>query len=586
MNQKDEKMQKRCMDDKVVDVAARILAVVSAIMIAVSLLISCSLVDEDTSACDHAAGSRSGSAIAFNVGDSTASTRTPQGTMTLDGADATTSLRDKGFGVFAAHTGIYKYASSTVMPNLMYNQQVDYDDATGVWQYSPIVYWPAGEDGNESYVSFFAYAPYSDGSADDERDCITDFSLGSETGDPWLVYRLGGTEQADGYLGWKASQQDLVYAFSKDQTRGSGTDTRVTLDFRHALASVGDQVTLSCDYTVEDRLKALYTTSDVKLTVSKVTLDYQLTPKGRLVLNDAGMSNWQAINSGDALVHRYLTFEPSQVMATATSRLAATTRKFTSSTGNGIFYIPLENGSSRQTLTVTADYAISSDDPTEIFDSGQASATADLTYVHNASEGRNINMSFKLPDETCQGTALNQAETGMVICSHGKAHAATTGTLACGGQKVAVVAYRGSLTGAAAPYTNGLAVALDDHGSQVWDVASSATAAYSYADGLVSGAHPAGTSRWFLATADQWSLVLKALTGAADAISAVANAAYEAANVSTRLTAAGGTALSAASYWTGSEIDAGQATAVDLVSGATVAAEKDVPARLRPVLAF
>jgi len=585
MNQKDEKMQKRCMDDKVVDVAARILAVVSAIMIAVSLLISCSLVDEDASACDHAAGSRSGSAIAFNVGDSTASTRTPQGTMTLDGADATTSLRDKGFGVFAAHTGIYKYASSTVTPNLMYNQQVDYDDATGVWQYSPIVYWPAGEDGNESYVSFFAYAPYSDGSADDERDCITDFSLGSETGDPWLVYRLGGTEQADGYLGWKASQQDLVCAFSKDQTRGSGTDTRVTLDFRHALASVGDQVTLSCDYTVEDRLKALYTTSDVKLTVSKVTLDYQLTPKGRLVLNDAGMSNWQAINSGDALVHRYLTFEPSQVMATATSRLAATTRKFTSSTGNGIFYIPLENGSSRQTLTVTADYAISSDDPTEIFDSGQASATADLTYVHNASEGRNINMSFKLPDETCQGTALNQAETGMVICSHGKAHAATTGTLACGGTKVAVIVYRGTDAGVAS-YSNGLALSMADVDATVWTAAADAAAGYTFDAELVAGAHPVRTSRWFLPTAAQWNLLARALTGATADLGDEPNALFTAESLSAVLTAAGGAALSAAAYWTSTAVDDDQAVGIDLTAGCTVGTAKTAAALLRPVLAF
>lgn len=576
------------------DMLTKAMAVLGAALIAAMMITGCSLADEDGSG----ARVRQGSAIVFgtegaglSLHDGTATTRTPQGTMTLGGAAGTESLRDRGFGVFAAHTGMYKYASSTVSPNLMYNQQVTFDPSAGTggeWVYSPIVYWPAGEDGNESYVSFFAYGPYSDGSAGDERDCITDFSLPSESGDPWLVYRLGGTEQADGYLGWKAAQQDLVYAFRKDLTRGDGADTKVAFDFRHALASIGDEVTLKCDPEVEARLRALYTTSEVSLTVSRITLDYQLTPKGKLVLNNAGTANWQSISSGDALVHRYLTFSPDRVMARATSPTSATTADFSSGAGHGIFYIPLDNGSNRQKVSVTADYAISSGDPSEIFDSGTATVSADLSFVYGASEGRNLSLSFRLPDDPCNGTPLNLATTGMVVCSHGKAHAATTGTLDCGGEKVAVVAYRGTLTGMEAPYTNGLAVALADHGTQMWDVAPATTVAYSYADGLVTGAHPAGTSRWFLADAAQWALVLRALTGAEGAITAEPSAAYTAEAVSGHLTAAGGTALSAAPYWTATEdaADAAMATAVDLATGCTVAVAKTSAARLRPVLAF
>ncbi|MBQ3753337.1 MAG: fimbrillin family protein [Prevotella sp.] len=578
-------MQKRIMDDKVLDAVSKFLAVVSTVMITVSLLVSCSLVDEDTSACNHAAGSRSGSAIAFIVSDSTASTRTAEGTMTLDGAGGTESLRELGFGVFAAHTGIHRYASSTVTPNLMYNQQVVYDGATGIWDYAPIVYWPAGEDGNESYVSFFAYAPYSDGSADDERDCITDFSLATETGDPWLVYRLGGTEQADGATGWKACQQDLLYAFAKDQTRGEGAAQTVALDFRHALAAIGDRLTLSCDATVEQRLRSYYTSSPVSLTVSTVTVDYELTPKGRLVLNNAGEANWQAIGSGDSKVHRRLAFTPGLVMAEATSSTACTTHDYTSPDGNGLFYIPLEAGSGRQQVTVTADYAIASEDPTEIIGDGTATVTADLSYVHSASEGRDLSVGFRLPDETCGGTALHLATTGMVVCSHGRAHEATTGNLDCGGTKVAVIVYRGTDAGVAS-YSNGLALSMADVDATVWTAAADAAAGYTFDASLVAGAHPVRTSRWFLPTAAQWNLLARALTGATADLGDEPNALFTAESLSAVLTAAGGAALSAAAYWTSTAVDADQAVGIDLTAGCTVGTAKTAAALLRPVLAF
>lgn len=558
-------------------------------------LTSCTVLDDDTSESQPVG--HSGSAIAFNCtegltpgvfDDSTArgTTRTANGTLTLTGANGTESLQSTGFGVFACHTGIYRYASSTLTPNMMYNQQVTFNASNGQWDYSPVVYWPSGDEGVDQFVSFFAYAPYSNGSADDVRNCIVDFSLPSEKGDPWLVYRLGGTEDADGYNGWKASQQDLVYAFRKDQTKGDDVSTLVSFDFKHALACVGDAITLKCDYSVESRLKRLYTNSDVTLKVNRITLDYQLTPKGKLVLNDAGTANWHAISSGDALVHRKLVFTPDQVMARATSPVSSTNAEFVSGSGHGIFYIPLENGDARQKLTVTADYTISSDDPSEVFGSGTATTTADLSYVHNANEGRNISMSFKLPEETCTGLPLSAATVGMVICSHGKAHAATTGTLNCGGEKVAVVAYVGQDTGEASPYTHGLALAMNDAGTAVWADAADIARAYRFADDLVTGAHPAGTSRWFLADAAQWSLMTKALTGATTTISAVANTVYEAASVSARIMAAGGTAFSAANYWTVSDIDIDQATAADLESGALVAVGKGTNAGLRPAFAF
>lgn len=580
------------------DNVSRVLTAVTIAAIAIAMLVGCSLVDEDTSACTAAA--TSGSAIAFTVagegdslgeGDSTVrygATRTPEGTLTLTGSGTNeVGLRDKGFGVFASYTGMYKYASSTVTPNMMYNQQVNYDNTAAAWTYSPIVYWPNSDDGSEQYVTFFAYAPYSTGGSDDVTSCITDFSLPSQTGDPWLVYRLGGTEEADGATGWKACQQDLVYAFEKDQKRQDDIATNVALGFKHALASVGDQITLSCDYTVERRLKNYYTTSPVTLTVSTITVDYLLTPKGRLVLNDAGTPNWQVIDSGDTKVHRKLTFTPDQVMAKATSRLEATSSTFQSPAGNGIFYLPVESGSESQKATITVAYTIASDDPSEIFENGSASVSCDLSYIHQASEGRNISVSFKLPESACTGSSLALSTPGMIICSHGKAHAATTGSLDCGGEKVAVVVYRGSQSGASDPYINGLAMALRDLSQQDWASAIDAAPGYCYAEGVVTGAHPTGTSRWFLPDEAQWQLMVKAMTSTADGLAAEANSAYVASALSTLLTNAGAAALSPSVYWSATEIsETDNIWTADLENGCSLATPKTDAALVRPVLAF
>ena len=184
------------------------------------MLTGCSIIDENTSDCPKdstQAGSRSGSAIAFMVSDSTASTRTAEGTMTLDGAGGTESLRNWGFGVFACHTGAHPYISTSTKSNLMHNQLVTWDNVNSVWSYEPLVYWPNGTTGDSEFVTFFAYAPHSDNAS----DCIVDMSRPDEVGDPWILYQLGGTANADGASGWKAKQIDLLYDFKKDQQRGA-----------------------------------------------------------------------------------------------------------------------------------------------------------------------------------------------------------------------------------------------------------------------------------------------------------------------------------------------------------------------------
>lgn len=357
------------------------------------LLVGCSAAADEPTGDKPAA---TGSALVFSVAEGTtrgAATRTAPGTITTDGTGSTVSLREKGFGVFACHTGAHPYVSTSTTANLLYNQLVAYDDAEGQWQYAPLVYWPNGTTGDKDYVSFFAYAPYSDTAA----GCIVDMSRDDETGDPWLLYQLGGTSNANGASGWKAQQVDLLYDFVRDQQKGDTPSTRVNLNFKHALAAIGDRITVTCDESVADRLKAVYEDSPVTLTVTQITLDYLLTRKGRLVLNGSTQPNWQAVESEDAQVHRTLTFMPNLAMVQATSASDSSITPFDSGAGHGIFYIPIESGSSKQQLTTTIHYTISSGAPAVVTEEGEASTTLDLSFLANASEGRDLNITFRIP---------------------------------------------------------------------------------------------------------------------------------------------------------------------------------------------
>ena len=348
------------------------------------LLLLAGCAGED-SATGSPADSRTGSAIAFSVGDSTAraATRAAQGTIDL------AVLKTKGFGVFASHTGVHPYVSTSTTANLMWNQLVTYDNAYGVWTYTPLVYWPNGTTGDKDYVTFFAYAPHSDLAG----GCIADMSRPDETGDPWILYQLGGTE-----TDWKSSQVDLLYDFRKDQQKGDSPSVRVDLNFKHALACVGDRITVTCDESVPERLKGVYEGTPVLFTVTTVTIDYQLTRKGKLVLNGSTQPNWQAVESEDAKVHRTLTFTPNLVMAQATSATAATTSDFDTSRGHGIFYIPVESGTDKQQVTVTARYTITTGSPASVVEEGSVTATADLSFLSNASEGRDLSVRLRIPD--------------------------------------------------------------------------------------------------------------------------------------------------------------------------------------------
>ena len=355
-------------------------------------LTSCSDIEENTS---RHIGDQSVSAIGFSV-EVPSTTRTASNTLTKDGTGTNEqSLKAKGFGVFASHTGNHPYVSSSTTSNLMWNQQVDWNSTAAKWAYDPVVYWPNADDDVSDYVTFFAYAPYSNVSSGTSSSCIVDFSLPGETGDPWLIYQLGGSTNADGSDGWKACQVDLLYDFLKDQQRPASPSDLITFNFRHALACVGDQITLTCGDDLQRRLKRLYAgtdgTADVTLTINRLSLDYELTSKAKLVLNGSIQPNWKPVESGETLVHRYLEFEPDHVIATVTSASNFTPADYTVY-NQGLFYIPLEVGGSGQQLTVTVYYTVSTGS------TGTLVSTVSLGDVASAGNGNNLKLTLSIPN--------------------------------------------------------------------------------------------------------------------------------------------------------------------------------------------
>ena len=256
-------------------------------------------------------------AILFDVTD-VAGTRAP-GMMDLDGSLMPVALQDKGFGVFASHTVLEKYENATVSTNFMFNQKVEYK-STGVvlsnWTYSPVKYWPNYTNATEKeYVSFFAYAPYEADPQDDGR-CIFAMSKNFAYGDPWVNYRMAESpwdadptkQQVDLCFGMKREGTGpYTYKPWTDQSKEDyAVGDKLSFAFVHALACIGDQITIKMADDLWTKINGYAT-----VTVKKVTIKYKnLTNKARLVLNSADETpNWKEVISGELTCERTLTLD-------------------------------------------------------------------------------------------------------------------------------------------------------------------------------------------------------------------------------------------------------------------------------------
>ena len=325
------------------------------ILMAAMLAVSCGRRDDPTA--DMGQPSNDADAISFSalVAKDEADTR----------ADAEVSLAElkdggsTGFGVFASYTGIYRYGDTSVTSDFMHNQQVQW--AGTAWNYSPVKYWPGdeGEYGeNTQYISFFAYAPYSDAVGSDPATnpvgyCISGFSESRDKGDPWLTYRL--IDQAN--IG---RQVDLLYAKRLDMTRPA-VEVPVAFTFEHALACVGDEVTIDVGNDLKTELRAFVTggTSRVELVLTDVDITYTLAEKGRLVLwNRDGKANWKPVMSENLVTERTPAITASLPMTIYSYNGSAESSPAWTDSGHGVFYIPINPSIIAQKATVSVSYRV------------------------------------------------------------------------------------------------------------------------------------------------------------------------------------------------------------------------------------
>lgn len=287
-------------------------------------------------------------------------TRTPANAIETASALST----EGGFGVFGCYTGLRKYRDSSVSPNFMYNEHVTWSNSTHTWEYTPLKYWPNGEGDVEGttgqlphYLSFFAYAPYSNGDDTDPDDnpagyCIPSFSHQGELGNPWVTYRLHTNV---------TKQVDLLCADPLlDQTKPDKAE-RLQFQFNHALACVGDKVSISCtpDMIAKLNERAI---DNFKLEVTKLEIVYTLTSKARLVLWNGGEPNWERIYSETPVCTRTVTLVDAgdpPVVAYADNATGITTDIQGVWDDFGVYYIPLDMPGYPQTAQVNLTYCVS-----------------------------------------------------------------------------------------------------------------------------------------------------------------------------------------------------------------------------------
>lgn len=257
------------------------------------------------------------------------------------------ALCEGGFGVFASYTGLYHYSESSVTSDFMHNQEVTWNGSD--WEYDPVKYWPNEVGG---HVSFFAYAPFSDGDPDNGSAgyCIPSFSHAKEQTDPWIIYRIHTDP---------AQQVDLLYSLPVlDQTRPEPA-YKLPFDFRHALACVGDDISVNIAQDVKTKLDAFVSGSDMyddaEILLSNVTVTYTLIEKARLTLWNRGQANWSPVLSETGLTTRTVEYFNGE---RSLYRVSTAYEGSWSDSGNGVYYIPLVTESEHQTANVQVTYLI------------------------------------------------------------------------------------------------------------------------------------------------------------------------------------------------------------------------------------
>ena len=295
------------------------------IYLMVMLLAACSSSDEDTMSSGHLTDSDHAIGFTTNLDDDMWEV---PATRTTTGAISDLKAVPEGFGVIAyltynqtwsAATGAwvtsgvenkeYGTGSNYPRPDFMYDQPVTWYVTESRWGYSPMKYWPNSTGNTDNrYVSFFAYAPFVDGSViNSESGTGVTGMTWEEDLRPHVIY----TVDEEG-----TNAVDLLWANNMDATRNgqgliyfeSTTEKwqAVPLEFKHALSCVEvfvqrvyDEPTYSGKTAGEETDTTKIFMQELKLT-STNTASNGLFKKGRLNLEDGTWSSFADSNNSYA----------------------------------------------------------------------------------------------------------------------------------------------------------------------------------------------------------------------------------------------------------------------------------------------
>lgn len=249
-----------------------------------------------------------------------------------------------GFGVFAYYTPGEVYDTKAT-PNFMYNQKVE-NDGNG-WKYEPVKYWPneygsTAESDETDYVTFFAYAPWTQiepttgnivpqGATDeakqhDQKYNIISVNKNTATGDPLVKYVVDTDPATSVDLLWGVAASDAAGKYSTitggtnpvaagmpftNLVKPGKPDTdSLKFNLRHSLAKVKVTIDYIADAATPDGTSAVINKDQTRIYVRSVKMSGFAT-KGALNLNNttADQPLWKDFDGVKDLAFDDITFQ-------------------------------------------------------------------------------------------------------------------------------------------------------------------------------------------------------------------------------------------------------------------------------------
>ena len=258
------------------------------------------------------------------------------------------ALQTSGFGVYAYLNANDSYTTANFMKNIKVS--------TAGWTYGPTKYWPNDESNK---LSFLAYGPYSDGTANN-------ITITEETNaDNSITFTV-----ADNVM----DQTDLVVAAPlRNLSNGNSTDGKVEFTFAHMLSRIA--------------FSAKKTNADAAtVTINSIILKGNFHTTGTVDMS----AEIPAITGTGTASEVTYTFTKGTDFTDAEAELESSAVDLTNNSTNYLMVIP--SGSS-QSYTITVDYTVSYDDES-VSVTSEISKNLELDFDAGVAYKFNINVTL------------------------------------------------------------------------------------------------------------------------------------------------------------------------------------------------